>query len=55
MRILPDECLPKHLRRDLTGHNARTVPDYVLLHGHRKVAVKEANARDKPLTDTGQF
>ena len=27
MRILLDECLPKRLKRDLVGHNARTVPE----------------------------
>ena len=27
MRILLDECLPKRLKRDLTGHDARTVPE----------------------------
>ena len=27
MRILLDECLPKRLKRDLTGHTARTVPE----------------------------
>ena len=27
MRILLDECLPKRLKRDLTGHAARTVPE----------------------------
>lgn len=27
MRILPDECLPKRLKRDLVGHDARTVPE----------------------------
>ena len=27
MRILLDECLPKRLKRDLTGHDSRTVPE----------------------------
>ena len=27
MRILLDECLPKRLKRDLRGHDARTVPE----------------------------
>ena len=27
MRILRDECLPKRLKRDLAGHEARTVPE----------------------------
>ena len=27
MRILLDECLPKRLKRDLVGHDARTVPE----------------------------
>lgn len=27
MRILLDECLPKRLRRDLVGHQSRTVPE----------------------------
>ena len=27
MRILLDECLPKRLKRDLVGHEARTVPE----------------------------
>ena len=27
MRILLDECLPRRLRRDLVGHDARTVPE----------------------------
>jgi predicted nuclease of predicted toxin-antitoxin system len=27
VRILLDECLPKRLKRDLVGHEARTVPD----------------------------
>lgn len=27
MRILLGECLPKRLKRDLTGHDARTVPE----------------------------
>lgn len=27
MRILLDECLPKRLKRDLLGHEARTVPE----------------------------
>ena len=27
MRILLDECLPKRLKRDLAGHDARTVPE----------------------------
>ena len=27
MRILLDECLPKRLKRDLVGHQARTVPE----------------------------
>ena len=27
MRILLDECLPKRLTRDLTSHDARTVPE----------------------------
>lgn len=27
MRILLDECLPKRLKRDLIGHEARTVPE----------------------------
>ena len=27
MRILLDECLPKRLKSDLVGHDARTVPE----------------------------
>jgi hypothetical protein len=27
VRILPDECLPRRLKRDLTGHDVRTVPE----------------------------
>jgi len=27
VRILLDECLPRRLKRDLVGHNARTVPE----------------------------
>lgn len=27
MRILLDECLPKRLKRELVGHEARTVPE----------------------------
>jgi hypothetical protein len=27
MRILLDECLPRQLKRDLTGHDVRTVPE----------------------------
>ena len=27
MRILIDECLPKRLKRDLVGHDARSVPE----------------------------
>ncbi len=27
MKILLDECLPKRLKRDLVGHQARTVPE----------------------------
>jgi hypothetical protein len=27
VRILLDECLPKRLKRDLVGHEARTVPE----------------------------
>ena len=27
MRILLDECLPKRLRRDLVGHEVRSVPE----------------------------
>lgn len=27
MRILLDECLPRRLKRDLAGHEARTVPE----------------------------
>jgi predicted nuclease of predicted toxin-antitoxin system len=27
VRILLDECLPKRLKRDLAGHDARTVPE----------------------------
>jgi predicted nuclease of predicted toxin-antitoxin system len=27
VRILLDECLPKRLKRDLVGHDARTVPE----------------------------
>ncbi len=27
MRILLDECVPKRLRRELSGHNVRTVPE----------------------------
>ena len=26
MRVLPDECVPKRLGRELTGHAVRTVP-----------------------------
>jgi len=26
-RVLLDECLPRHLKRSLEGHNARTVPE----------------------------
>jgi hypothetical protein len=27
VRILLDECLPRRLKRELIGHNARTVPE----------------------------
>ena len=27
MRILLDECLPKRLKRELAGHDAKTVPE----------------------------
>ena len=27
MRVLLDECLPRQLKRDLPGHEARTVPE----------------------------
>ena len=27
MRILLDECLPRRLKRDLPGHEVRTVPE----------------------------
>jgi predicted nuclease of predicted toxin-antitoxin system len=27
VRVLLDECLPKRLKRDLTGHQARTAPE----------------------------
>ena len=27
MRLLLDECVPKRLKRELPGHEARTVPD----------------------------
>lgn len=27
MRVLLDECLPRQLKRELTGHDARTVPE----------------------------
>ena len=27
MRVLLDECLPRRLKRDLVGHDARTVPE----------------------------
>lgn len=27
MRILLDECLPRRLKRELAGHDARTVPE----------------------------
>jgi hypothetical protein len=27
VRILLDECLPRRLKRDLVGHDMRTVPD----------------------------
>ncbi len=27
MRVLLDECLPRQLKRDLTGHEAQTVPE----------------------------
>ncbi len=27
MRVLLDECLPRRLKRDLTGHGARTAPE----------------------------
>ena len=27
MRVLLDECLPRRLKRDLTGHVARTAPE----------------------------
>ncbi len=27
MRVLLDECLPRHLKHDLVGHDARTVPE----------------------------
>ena len=27
MRILLDDCLPKRLKRDVVGHDARTVPE----------------------------
>ena len=27
MRVLLDECLPKRLKRELVGHEARTAPE----------------------------
>ncbi|MEO5739975.1 MAG: DUF5615 family PIN-like protein [Vicinamibacterales bacterium] len=27
MRVLLDECLPRRLKRELVGHNARTIPE----------------------------
>jgi hypothetical protein len=27
VRVLLDECLPRRLKRELVGHNARTVPE----------------------------
>ena len=27
MRVLLDECLPRRLKRDIVGHDARTVPE----------------------------
>ena len=27
MRVLLDECLPRRLKRELVGHDARTVPE----------------------------
>ena len=27
MRVLLDECVPRRLRRELTGHDVRTVPE----------------------------
>src|SRR5882724_10869303 len=27
MRVLLDECLPKRLKRELTGHDVKTVPE----------------------------
>ena len=27
MRVLLDECLPRRLKRDLVGHDARTAPE----------------------------
>ena len=27
MRVLLDECLPRQLKRELTGHDVRTVPE----------------------------
>jgi predicted nuclease of predicted toxin-antitoxin system len=27
MRVLLDECLPRRLKQELTGHDARTVPE----------------------------
>lgn len=27
MRVLLDECLPRHLKRSLLGHDVRTVPE----------------------------
>ena len=27
MRLLLDECVPRHLRRELPGHEVRTVPE----------------------------
>ena len=27
MRVLLDECVPKRLRQELTGHDVSTVPD----------------------------
>jgi predicted nuclease of predicted toxin-antitoxin system len=27
VRVLLDECLPRRLKRDIVGHDARTVPE----------------------------
>jgi len=27
VRVLLDECLPRHLKRELVGHDARTLPE----------------------------